>query len=323
MPARRRVLVLAVEDGEALDIVGPVQVLFAAGKISPAAAYDVQVVAPGGGRITLESGLAVYADALPEPPPRVDTLIVSGGPGARRSVADPDLVQWVAAAAAKAGRTASVCTGAFLLAEAGVLSGRRATTHWGHCETLAAQYPDVEVDPDAIYVHDGDVWTSAGITAGIDMTLAMVEADAGRAVALAVARELVVFLRRPGGQSQFSRALAAQEAAQPALRELQGWIATNLDADLTVASLAERAHLTERSFMRAFSREIGQTPAAYVERLRIERARMLLEDGAESLESVAAATGFRSAEVLRRAFRRHVGVSPAAYRERFHLAARG
>jgi len=321
MPARRRVLVLAVEDAEALDIVGPVQVLFAAGQVSSDVAYDVQVVAPGGGRVNLESGLALYAEALPDPPPRLDTLLIAGGPGARAAVEDPNVVAWVAAASARAVRTASVCTGAFLLAEAGLLAGRQATTHWGYCDSLAQRYPDVDIDADALYIRDGQVWTSAGITAGIDMTLALVEEDAGRRVALEVARELVVFLKRPGGQSQFSRALAVQQASQPALRDLQAWIAANLDADLTVAALATRVHLTERSFTRAFRREIGQTPAAYVESLRVERARMLLEDGAESLEAVARTTGFRSAEVLRRAFHRRVGVSPAGYRERFHRSS--
>lgn len=246
--------------------------------------------------------------------------MIAGGPGARAAADDPEIVAWVAAAAARAKRTASVCTGAFLLAEAGLLAGRRATTHWAHCDSLGQRYPDVDVDADAIFIRDGELWTSAGITAGIDMTLALVEEDAGHQVALEVARELVVFLKRPGGQAQFSRALAVQQASQPALRELQAWIAANLDADLTVAALAARVHLAERSFTRAFRREIGQSPAAYVESLRIERARMLLEDGAGSLDTVARASGFRSAEVLRRAFHRHVGVSPAAYRERFYLA---
>jgi transcriptional regulator GlxA family with amidase domain len=271
--------------------------------------------------VTLSNGLALSAGPLPNPPPRHDTLVVAGGVGTREAVGDAQLVAWVAAAAARARRTTSVCTGAYLLAEAGLLAGRSATTHWRWCEPLARRHPDVALDGDAIYVHDGDVWTSAGVTAGIDLALALVEEDVGRDVALAVAQELVVFLRRPGGQSQFSRALAAQQATRPALRELQGWIAGHLDADLSVAALASRVNLTERSFSRAFRREVGQSPAAYVESLRIERARMLLEDGAESLEAVARATGFASPEVLRRAFHRRVGVSPAAYRDRFRLAA--
>jgi len=231
------------------------------------------------------------------------------------------IVDWIARASRRARRTTSVCTGSYLLAAAGLLDGRRATTHWDYCAALAERYPAVEVDPDPVWVRDGDVWTSAGVTAGIDLALALVEDDLGAQVALAVARELVVFLKRPGGQSQFSGALSAQQATRPALRELQAWIAGHLGEDLSVAALAARACLSERSFARAFRAEIGQTPAAYVETLRVERARALLEDGAESLDAVTRATGFTSPEVLRRAFHRRVGVSPAAYRSRFRLAA--
>ncbi len=322
MPSARRVLVLAVEGAQALDILGPVEVLDTASALAPTAPYRIEVVAPGdGGPVRMSNGLALYANALPTPPPRHDTLLIAGGPGARRAVRDDEIVAWVAAASGRARRTTAVCTGAFLLAQAGVLSGRRATTHWRYCAALDGRYGDVAVDSDAVYVRDGDVWTSAGVTAGIDLALALVEEDLGQAVALEVARELVVFLKRPGGQSQFSRALAAQEATRPALRDLQSWIAGHLDADLSVAALAARAGFPERSFSRAFQREIGQTPAAYVETLRIEQARMLLEDGAQSLVAVAASTGFSSQEVLRRAFHRQVGVSPAAYRERFRTAA--
>jgi transcriptional regulator GlxA family with amidase domain len=188
------------------------------------------------------------------------------------------------------------------------------------CEALTERYPAVELDPHPVFVRDGDIWTSAGVTAGMDLALALVEDDLGAEVALAVARLLVVFLKRPGGQSQFSGAPSAQQATRPALRELQAWIAGHLDEDLSIAALAARANLSERSFARAFRTEIGQTPAAYVETLRVERARSLLEDGAESLDAVARAAGFSSPEVLRRAFHRRVGVSPASYRERFRLA---
>jgi transcriptional regulator GlxA family with amidase domain len=179
----------------------------------------------------------------------------------------------------------------------------------------------VQVEPDPVFIRDGEVWTSAGITTGMDLALALVEEDLGPEVALAVARLLVVFLKRPGGQSQFSAALASQQAAVPALRELQGWIAGHLTEDLSVPALAKRANLSERSFARAFRREVGLTPAAYVEALRVDHARTLLEDGAPSLEAVAQASGFASAEVLRRAFHRCLGVGPAAYRERFQLVA--
>jgi transcriptional regulator GlxA family with amidase domain len=216
----------------------------------------------------------------------------------------------------------SVCTGAFALATAGLLDGRRATTHWAWCPSLARQCAGaVEVDPDPIYVRDGDVWTSAGVTAGMDLALALVEEDLGRDVALEVARWLVLFLKRPGGQSQFSAGLAAQAAAaREPLRELQDWIAGHLDADLSVPALAARACLSERHFARAFRAETGLTPAAYVEGLRVERARALLEDG-HPVDAAARAAGLRSAEVLRRVFHRRLGVGPAAYRERFRSAA--
>ena len=311
----RHVLVVAVNDAQSLDVLGPVEVLDGA-----ADAYRVDIVAPGGGPVRFSNGVTIDAAPLPDPPPRHDTLLVAGGRGARAAVEDQVLVSWIAAASARARRTASICTGAYLLAEAGLLAGRRATTHWRWCEQLAARHPDLTIEPDALYIRDGTVWTSAGITAGIDMTLALVEEDLGGQVALSVARELVVFLKRPGGQAQFSQALAVQQAGRPALRELQAWIAGHLEEDLSVAALAERANLTERSFSRAFRREVGQTPAEYVEALRIERARMLLEDGVPSLETVARAAGFRSAEILRRAFHRRLGVGPAAYRERFRVA---
>jgi transcriptional regulator GlxA family with amidase domain len=321
MPPIRRVLVLAVDGAQSLDVLGPVEIFFYAERHVPGS-YRVEVVSPGAdGTITLSNGLPLGAAPLPDPPPRHDTLLVAGGEGARVATADAGLLDWIARASGRARRTVSVCTGAYLLGAAGLLDGRRATTHWQFCAGLAELHPSVDVDPDPVFIRDGNVWTSAGVTAGMDLALALVEEDLGSDVALAVARQLVVFLKRPGGQSQFSGALAAQQASRPALRELQAWIAGHLDQDLSVAALAARANLAERSFARAFRREVGQTPAAYVERLRVERARVLLEDGAPSLEAVALATGFSSTEVLRRAFHRHVGVSPAAYRERFHLAA--
>ena len=321
VPRPRRVLVLAVDGCQSLDVLGPVEVLHFASCQVPGA-YRVEVVAPtDGDTITMSNGLCLGAASLPDPPPRHDTLIVAGGAGARAAVDDAAVTDWVARAAAQAKRTASVCTGAYLLAAAGLLDGRRATTHWQFCEDLAHSHPAVEVDPDPIFIRDGELWTSAGITTGMDLALALVEEDLGPETALAVARLLVVFLKRPGGQSQFSAALAAQQAAVPALRELQGWIAGHLTEDLSVAALAKRANLSERSFARAFRRELDMTPAAYVEALRVDHARALLEGGAPSLEVVAQASGFASAEVLRRAFHRRIGVGPAAYREHFHIAA--
>jgi transcriptional regulator GlxA family with amidase domain len=321
MPPIRRILILAVEGVQSLDVLGPAEIFDTAEHVRPGS-YRIDVVGPADdGTVRMSNGVRLGVDPLPVPPPRHDTLVVAGGVGTREASSDPEMVAWVAAASARARRTTSVCTGSYLLAAAGLLDGRRATTHWAYCDGLRRRHPEVMVDPDPVFVRDGDVWTSAGVTAGMDLALALVEDDLGADVALQVARLLVVFLKRPGGQSQFSGALSAQQATRPALRELQAWIAGNLDADLSVAALAERAGLSERSFARAFRAEVGQTPGAYVEQLRVERARTLLEDGAESLEAVTRAAGFSSAEVLRRAFHRRVGVSPAAYRERFRLAA--
>ena len=321
MPPIRRLLVLAADGAQSLDVLGPVEVFFYADRHVPSS-YAIEVVAPTqDGQITLTNGLRLGAAPLPDPVPAHDTLIVAGGEGARRATGDPAIIDWVARASQRARRTASVCTGAYLLAAAGLLDGRRATTHWDFCDALAKRHPLIDVDPDPVFVRDGDVWTSAGVTAGMDLALALVDEDLGPDTALHVARQLVIFLKRPGGQSQFSGVLSAQQATQPALRDLQAWIVGHLDEDLSVPALATRAGMSERSFARAFRREVGQPPAAYVEALRVERARQLLEDGAPSLDAVARATGFGSAEVLRRAFHRRVGVSPAAYRDRFQLAA--
>lgn len=321
VPRTRHLLVLAVDGCQSLDVLGPVEVFDEAARQVPGA-YRIEVVGPAkSGTITMTNGVGLVVAPLPDPPPRHDTLIVAGGDGSRAAVDDPAVVDWVARASRRAKRTASVCTGAYLIAEAGLLDERRATTHWEWCEAFAKTYPSIDVDPDPVFVRDGDVWSSAGITAGMDLALALVEEDLGPEVALEVARQLVVFFKRPGGQSQFSSALAAQQAARPELRELQAWIAGHLDEDLSVPSLAERAMMSERSFARAFRREVGQTPGAYVEALRVERARDLLEDGAPSLVAVARSSGFASAEVLRRAFHRRVGVSPADYRQRFRRAS--
>jgi transcriptional regulator GlxA family with amidase domain len=321
MPRTREILVVAVEGCESLDVMGPVEVFdYAARQVS--GAYRVRVVGPSTeGWITMSNGIGIKVDPFPDPVPRHDTLVIAGGIGARAAVDDQEVLDWIDRASKKAKRTTSVCTGAYLLAAAGLLHNRRATTHWQWCDGLAQSYPEVQVDPDPVFIRDGDIWTSAGVTAGMDLALALVEDDLGPEVALSVARELVVFFKRPGGQSQFSGALSAQQATQPALRELQAWIVGHLDADLSVSALATRANMSERSFTRAFRREVGQSPAAYVETFRIEHARALLEDGAPSLEAVAQAAGFASAEVLRRAFHRRVGVSPGDYRARFRLAA--
>jgi transcriptional regulator GlxA family with amidase domain len=319
MTRTRHVVVLAMEGCHSLNVLGPVEVFYRASLAVPGA-YELDVVGPtSGGNVRMDNGLRLGVAPLPEPPPRHDTLVVAGWAGAPAAADEPAVVDWVQRASQCSRRTASVCTGAYMLAAAGILDGRRATTHWAYAEDLGRRFGRVVVDADPVYINDGDVWTSAGSTAGIDLALALVDADLGPRTALTVARELVVFLKRPGGQSQFSSALAAQQATRPELRDLQAWIAGQLDQDLTVQKLADRVLMSERSFARVFQREVGQTPAAYVEALRVERARILLEDGAPSLEGVARLVGFANAEILRRAFQRRLGISPSAYRGRFRL----
>jgi len=255
--------------------------------------------------------------AVCDAPARIDTLIVAGGPGTRAAVADAALIDWIASAASAATRTAAVCTGAFLLARAGLLDGRRATTHWSAAGELARLHPRVEVDAEPIYVRQGRIWTSAGVTAGMDLALALVEQDLDREAALTIARHLVLFLQRPGNQSQFSATLAAQQPRREPLRDVQRGVLEDVAASHSVEELAARAHMSPRHFARAFHAETGLTPARYVERVRLEAARQRLEDTAEPIGSVALSCGFGTAETMRRAFLRTLGVGPAEYRRRF------
>ena len=310
-----RVVIVGFPDVQALDVTGPAEVFSAAAKLGHAP-YEVTLAAPKGAAIATSSGFQFLPnaslDTVVEP---VDTLIVAGGPGVAAEIETGGVVDWLRAA--KAGRIASVCNGAFLLAAAGLLDGRRATTHWAACDELRRRHPNIHVDPDPIFVRDGSVATSAGVTAGIDLALALVEEDAGADAARDVARWLVLFLQRPGGQAQFSAGLARPAADREPLRELQNWIPANLDADLSVEALAERAFMSPRNFARAFRREVGVTPAAYVAELRVERARLELESGALPVEEIARRCGFGTVETMRRAFRRRLSVSPSEYRQRF------
>ena len=320
----RRVWIVAFPGAQVLDVTGPWEVFALANRAGDTRAprYAVSVVAPSAGAIATSGGLALVAQrTLAQATGPVDTLIVAGGEGTRPHRRDGRLVRWITRAARRARRVASVCTGAFLLAEAGLLDGRRATTHWAMCDALARRFPAVRVERDPIFVRDGHVFTSAGITAGIDLALQLVEEDCGRDVALTVARWLVMFLRRPGGQSQFSAQLSAQLAERDGLRDVQGWIAEHPEAELTVPALARRAHMSPRNFARAFRRETGVTPAAYVEAQRVEAARRLLETTAGNVAEVAAACGFGRPETMHRAFRRVLGVAPAQYRRHFRTKA--
>jgi transcriptional regulator GlxA family with amidase domain len=316
----RRVVIVVYPGVQTLDVTGPAEVFRAASLIHPPG-YRVTVAATQAGPLPTSTVSFVPDARLGECDGRLDTLIVAGGTGVRRAEEHPWLVDWIAEASKRSRRVTSVCTGAFLLAKAGLLDGRRATTHWASCAELAARYPAVEVEPDPIFVRDGDVATSAGVTAGMDLALALVEEDLGRDVALEAARHLVVFLQRPGGQAQFSAQLAAQTADRAPLRELQAWIPDHLDEDLSVAALARRACMSDRNFARAFRRETGKPPGAYVEAARVERARIALETGDVPVEAIARQAGFGTVETLRRAFRRQVGVSPIEYRTRFRRQA--
>ena len=318
----RRIVVVAFPEVQALDVFGPSEAFSVAHRFSKAR-YSIELVATEPS-ITTSSGMRLETHStLADCHGPIDTLIVAGGDAVREAVNDGALVAWIRAAAPRSRRVASVCTGAFLLARAGLLDGRRATTHWGACDALARRYPQVTVDPDPIFVRDGNVYTSAGVTAGIDLALALIEDDHGPEVARMVARSLVLFLRRPGGQSQFSAAMASQPAEREPLRELQAWVADNLDVDLSVPALAERACMSPRNFARAFKREVGMTPATYVEALRVERARALLETTQSPVEAVALKCGFGTVETMRRSFRRRLGVSPGHYRDRFRPAGGG
>jgi transcriptional regulator GlxA family with amidase domain len=312
--------VLAYPAVQLLDVTGPFQVFACANDLAAAAGgarpYLLRIVAPGGEAVTASAGVTLAADPLTQPGEPLDTLLVAGGQGVEAAAENAVLVGWVRARATQARRVASVCTGAFLLAAAGVLDGRRAATHWMYCAKLAKRFPAVRVESDPIFVCDGRVWTSAGVTAGIDLALALVEEDLGRSMALAVARHLVVFLKRPGGQAQFSAALALQ-AAEDKFGALHDWINCHLSDDLSLPVLADQAGMSERSFSRHYAQATGQTPARAVERLRVEAARRLLSESRLPVKRIAQRCGFGSEETLRRSFLRLLAVTPQDYRSRF------
>lgn len=321
--AGRRVVVLVFPGFQILDAVGPIEVFHAATRLAAAGrgrrpGYRIEVVAPKAGPVASSNGLAVVAEhGIGEVRGDIDTLVIAGGFGTRSYVDDRDLIGWLRRTAARSRRVTSVCTGALLLAEAGLLDGKRATTHWAFADELASRYPKVRVEADSIYLKEGRIYTSAGVTSGMDLALALVEEDLGREIALAAARWLVLFLKRPGGQAQFSAQLSVQTAAREPVRDLQWWILEHLDDDLSVEALAARAGMSPRNFARVFTREVGMTPARYVERARVEAARRRLEESSAGIEEVAGVCGFGTAETMRRAFLRNVRVPPADYRNRF------
>lgn len=324
----REVGIVVFPDFQVLDVTGPLAVFDSASQlllkegILAERAYRTTVLAITAGPVQSSAGLSFLADRAYQDWNGVrDTLLVAGGYGAEAAGTDNKLVAWLAEAAGRVRRMGSICTGALLLAKAGLLEGRHATTHWAWCAKLAAAYPSVTVDPDAIYVQDGNVFTSAGVTSGMDLALALVEQDWGRELALKVARWLVMFAKRPGGQSQFSAHLAAQVAERPPIRALQNWILDHLSEDLSVPALAERAAMSPRNFARVFLGETRTTPAAFVETARLEASRRKLEETTLSIQAVAHACGFGNAERLRRTFQRRLGVAPQDYRDRFRSAS--
>ncbi|MGE4372615.1 MAG: GlxA family transcriptional regulator [Xanthobacter sp.] len=314
----RRVEILVFPDAQLLDVTGPAQVFASANELAHRALkepfYDIALVAEEG-EVTCNSGITLRCHPLQECGSCPDTAIIAGGRGVNAACQRAALIAWVRARAACARRVASVCSGAFLLAEAGVLEGRRAVTHWHRCDEFAERFPHVHLERDPIFLRDGSIWTSAGITAGIDLALAMVEEDHGRALALAIARELVVFLKRPGGQAQFSAPLRLQ-AADDAFSDLHAWISAHLARPLTLQVLADQAGMSVRSFARHYRQRTGRTPAEAVEAIRLERAQGLLETGA-SVAATARQCGFGSPETMRRVFLKRLGVGPKDWQERF------
>lgn len=323
-PLPHRVTIVAFAPALLLDVTGPLEVFAAANGAAARAGrpqpYLIEVTAPTPGALATTAGLPIVAARLTNRrAPAPDTLLFAGGPGARAAAADPALVRRLRALCERSPRVGSICTGAFVLAATGLLDGRRATTHWAHFDEFAALFPRVEIDRDALFVCDGRFQTSAGISAGIDSALALVEADLGRAAALEVAQALVVYLKRPGGQSQFSAQLAGEATADGHDRftTLTRWMAAHLNHDLSVPGLADRMAMSPRNFARRFAEAVRMPPAQYVQALRIDAARRMLTDGEQSIERIAARCGFGSTEAMRTAFQRQLAVAPSAFRKRF------
>ncbi|WP_433260873.1 GlxA family transcriptional regulator [Actinosynnema sp. CS-041913] len=314
----RRVVFVIYQGFQPLDLVGPHEVFEHANTLA-GGGYRCQVVAPAAGSVKAHSGLSLHAehgigDLAPD---GVDTLVVAGGRGVDEACHDAALVDWISAAARGARRVTSVCSGVFLLAAAGLVQGLRVTTHWAREEQLRRAHPEVVVDCDPIFIREGRVWTSAGVTAGMDLSLALVEDDHGRDTAHAVAQELVMFLRRPGSQSQFSVPLWGARPTTDPIREAVAAVISSPGSRHGIPDLAARAGLSPRHLQRRFTAELGMPPATYVERVRVEAARRALAEADDPVDAIARRLGFGSAETLRRAFHRHVGVAPSDYRERF------
>lgn len=310
-----RMAVLAYPDVQILDVAGPLQVFCHAG-------YPVEIIGLEAGPLRTSSGMRLVAErGFAEVSGGIDTLLVAGGVGVGTPASDPRVHDWLRAMRPRVRRLGSVCSGAFVLAAAGLLDGRRAVTHWARCDEFRSAFPRVRLEPDALHIRDGDIYTSAGVTAGMDLALAMVEEDRGHRAALEIARQLVLFLKRPGGQSQFSSHVMAEADAGSPVRAVQDWIVANPSADLRVEALAARAGMSPRNFARVFQRETGTTPQKFVEGARLDAARARLERTRDPVERIAEAAGFGTAETMRRTFLRRLGVTPQDYRSHFRAEA--
>lgn len=330
MKAPHRVVVVGFPPAQMLDVTGPLEVFSLANTLAELGGrpkpYEVVLAGPTAGMLATTAGVGMWAPhGLDEAGLAGDTVLLAGGPGARAAVRDTGLMAQVAALCGRARRVGSICTGAFPMAAIGALDGQRATTHWAHFDEFAGLFPQVQIDRDALFVSVGKYHSSAGISAGIDFALSLVETDHGRALALSVAQALVVFLKRPGGQSQFSAQLAAEARADDPDRfgELTRWMADNLATELSVTTLADRAAMSVRNFTRRFTQAMGVTPGEYVQRLRVDAARRLLTEGDAPIARVAERCGFASAEAMRLAFVRHVNVAPSEFRARFQSSRTG
>ena len=324
-PRTRRVLLIAAPGTEILDLVGPFQVFTRAaemfGRQNPGSLpiYSVEVITTSLQRsVVTNGGLRIAAhNTFRRVRGEIDTLLIAGGSAIENDEIGVEVVQWIRKVARRVRRIGSVCTGALLLARAGLIDGRKATTHWNWCALLARKYPRTDVDPDPIFIRDENVYTSAGVTAGMDLALALVEEDHGSRLALQVARNLVLYLRRPGGQSQFSAALAMQLTDRKPLRELESWVLDNLGEPLNVPMLAERVAMSPRNFARVFTKEMKTTPAKFVERLRVEAARRRLEESLNTMETIAEECGFGNVNSMRNVFQRTLRITPGHYRRHF------
>ncbi len=320
----KRIGLLGFDDVAGLDLAGPLEAFAAAvsdedGKLRPC--YETVILGLTGKPFVTEAGMTVTPHRTLARAPELDTVIISGGRGLRRPEVNAQVAAWISARAPRIRRIASVCTGIYALAPTGLLDGRRVTTDWRFADDVARRFPRLRVEPNAIFLKDGSFYTSAGITAGIDLALALIEEDHGRRVSLAVARELVVYLKREGGQAQYSEPLQFQSDSEDRLSELVPWIAGNLRADLSVEALAGKACLCPRHFSRRFRDAFGATPADFVKRMRLDEARRRLAQRSSSIEQVADSVGFHSADSFRRAFERRFGANPSSYRERFQIHA--